>query len=66
MRQTYPHGPAGGVATRTGMHDFVRDEGGAVVKDYALAIVAAAVLVIVGMTMMADALYQAYLRVFGP
>jgi hypothetical protein len=34
-------------------------------RDYALAVVLAAVLAIVTMTLMADALYRAYLRVFG-
>lgn len=44
---------------------FVADGRGAVLRDYAVAVIVAAGIVIVGMTLLADSLYRVYLRVFG-
>ena len=45
---------------------FATDRRGAVLRDYAVAVIIAAVTVIVAMTLMAEPLYRVYMRVFGP
>jgi hypothetical protein len=45
---------------------FWRDRQGTVVRDYAVAVVLAAGVVILVMTLFADDLYRAYVDVFGP
>ncbi len=45
---------------------FAADGRGAVLRDYAVAVIVAAGVVILTMTLLADSLYRVYLRAVGP